>query len=216
MANKKHRDYENDYPSVTTVLGILRKIGLENWFKYNTPQFIKEESDKGKLIGTQIHEGINNLITTGEIKVETNYASDVMNALKGFMAFKKDHPEYTLISSELPLTSEVYKFNGTLDCIAKKGDTLVLSDWKTGKAKDKDKPDIYDEYKYQVSAYVYLYNEVNKANIEKAFILALAKDKVAYNFCEIGKEEIEDCFNEVFLPALKILKYQKEKKTYVI
>ena len=213
MANKK-RAYNNPYPSVTTILGVLRKIGLENWFKYNTPQFIKEESDKGKLIGTQIHEGIETLITTGQIKVETKYADDVVNALKGFMAFRKEHLEYTLINSELPLTSEVYKFNGTLDCLAKKGEELIIADWKTGKAKDKDKPDIYDEYKFQVSSYVKLYNEVKKTDIQKAFILALAKDKVAYNFVEMGKEEIEDCFNEVFLPSLKIFNYQKEKKFY--
>ena len=40
--------YTNKYPSVTTVLGVLRKLGLEMWFKNNTAQYCDEESRKGK------------------------------------------------------------------------------------------------------------------------------------------------------------------------
>jgi len=205
------RDYPNDYPSVTTILGVLRKIGLEAWFKYNTPQQIKKESDEGKLIGTQIHEAIHDYIKTVQVKVETIHAQAVMNALKGFIQFTKDHPGYTFKNAEIPLTSETYKFNGTLDCLAEHNG-LLIADWKTGKAKDKDKPDIYDEYIFQVAAYVYLYNEVNKTNIDRAFILSLAKDKVAYNFLEVTKEMIDISLSQVFFPALSIYNGQKRIK----
>ena len=199
------RQYDNEYPSVTIVLGVLRKIALEWWFKVNTPQFIDEESKRGRNIGTEIHSVIQSYIETGEAKIETQYAEEVTNALKSFMLFRKENPSIVLKKSEIKLTSEQFKFNGTIDCI---GDGIMI-DWKTGKAKDKDKPDIYDEYKYQVAAYVYLWNEVNKANIEKAIIIAVAKDKIAYNLVEMGKEEIDGCFNEVFLSALKIVNYRK-------
>ena len=199
------RQYDNEYPSVTIVLGVLRKIALEWWFKVNTPQFIDEESKRGRNIGTEIHSVIQSYIETGEAKIETQYAEEVTNALKSFMLFRKENPSIVLKKSEIKLTSEQFKFNGTIDCI---GDGIMI-DWKTGKAKDKDKPDIYDEYKYQVAAYVYLWNEVNKANIEKAIIIAVAKDKIAYNLVEMGKEEIDGCFNEVFLSALKIVNYQR-------
>lgn len=204
------RNYTNDYPSVTTVLGVLRKIGLENWFKVNTPEFIQEESSKGKLIGTQIHEAIQSFIETGKAKVETNYNQEVMNALNSFMAFRKDFPEIGLKVSEVALTSEVHKFNGTIDCI---GEGMIV-DWKTAQAKEKEKPVIYDEYKYQVSAYVHLWNEVKGENIEKAIIVSVAKDKVSYATHQMGKDEIKDCFNEVFLPSLRILNYQRERKVY--
>jgi len=210
MANKK-RDYQNEYPSVTTVLGILRKIGLEMWFKFTPIKQIQEESERGRLIGTEIHEAIQSYIETGKAELQTQYAEEVKTALQGFIAFKKDHPEYIFKRSEIALTSEVYGFNGTLDCLAEK-DGLLIADWKTGNAKKKDLPDIYDEYVYQVAAYVYLYNEINKTNINRAFILSLAKDKAAYNYREIGEVEIKGAFEEVFLPALKIYNYQKREK----
>ena len=209
MATAK-RQYNNDYPSVTEILGVLRKIGLEMWYKFNTAKFCNEESEKGKLIGTQIHEGIHNLIQTGKIEVKTEYAEEVTNALKGFVEFRKAHPEIKLINSEIQMTSEDYKYNGTLDCIAENG-ALIIMDWKTGKCKDKDKPDIYEEYKYQVASSVKAYNEINKANVNKAIILCLAKDKVAYNEYTMEEAEINEHFNNAFLPALKIWNHQHRK-----
>ncbi len=206
------RNYENTFPSVTEILGVLRKIGLENWFKYNTTKFCNEESEKGKIIGTQIHEGIHSFIQSGEIKVKTEYSEEVTNALKAFVQFRKDNPKIKLSNSEIKMTSLKYHYNGTLDCIAEEEGMLILLDWKTGNAKKKEMPDIYDEYKYQVAAYVFAYNELNNANINKAVILSLAKDKIIYNKYEMQEKEIEDCFNEVFLPALKIWQYQHRKE----
>ncbi len=220
---KKHRDYQNDYPSVTQVLGVLRKIGLENWFKYNTAQFCNDKSSKGRLIGTQVHEAIHDYITTGKVKIETQYAKEVTNSLNSFMLFRKEHPEFTLKNSEMKMTSEKYKCNGTLDCEAEKIKPVLL-DWKTGECKwtlnkktgvmewKYEAPPIYEEMKSQVSAYVKFHNEVANASIEDANILVLAKDKVAYNLCPVGKEEIDHCFNEIFLPALKIYNGQKRLK----
>jgi len=214
MTNKTRRNYQNDYPSVTTVLGVLRKVGLEMWFKFHTAQFCDAASNKGKLIGTQIHEAIENYILKNEVKVDTAYPEEVTNALKSFMLFRKERPELSLEWSEVMLTSEGHKFNGTMDCRAKIGDKEIVLDWKTAEAKAKDKPEIYDEYKYQVAAYVMAYNEINKTNIEEAIIVSFAKDKIAYNTYSMGKEEIADCF-EIFLACLKIYNYQKKEKNYV-
>lgn len=208
---KAHRQYDNEYPSVTTILGVLRKIGLEMWFKFNTLAFINKESEEGKTIGTQIHEAIQQHIDKEEVKVETAFAEQVSNALKGFMQFKVDHPEIKLRRAEMMLTSEKHQFNGTLDCIGKIGKDLVLLDWKTSKAKSKDKPDIYDEYRYQVSAYVKAFNETQEGQITRAFILSLAKDKIAYNFEEIAMKDIDEMFEQVFLPALSIYNYGRKK-----
>ena len=133
-------------------------------------------------------------------------------ALQSFCAFKKDHQYIKLVRSEKELTSLKHSFNGTIDCTAELDGQLILADWKTAAAKEKEKPTIYDEYLYQVAAYVYLYNEINGTNINKAIIVSIAKDKVAYNTHIMDKEEIEGCFNEVFLSALKILTYQKKEK----
>lgn len=209
------RDYQNDYPSVTQVLDVLRKIGLENWFKFNTPRFIKDKSDKGKLIGTQIHEAIHTYIETGKTKIETEYPDEVTNALKSFMLFRKEHPEITLKNAEMALTSGIHHYNGTLDCEAERNGAPILLDWKTGEAKEKEYPTIYDEYKYQVSAYDKLFEEIKQIKPMADIIVSLAKDKVAYNLYEMTREETGEYFNEIFLSALRILncqrKYRKEK-----
>jgi hypothetical protein len=212
MAKKSHRQYDNDFPSVTTVLAELRNIGLEMWFKYNTLQFTNAESAKGKLIGTQIHSAIENFIINNKLTVETEYEEEVVNALQSFVLFRKEHPEIELQMPELALTSLVHQFNGTIDIIGKQENVLLLGDWKSGKAKNKDKPDVYDSHIYQVSAYVHLYNEIKQADIKRAFIVVMAKDKFAYNLRWVEEEEIKESFEQVFLSALKILNYKKGKK----
>lgn len=211
MAKTMKRQYNNDYPSVTQILGVLRKIGLENWFKYNDYKTIKKESEEGKLIGTQIHEAIQQHIDKEVVKVETEYAEQVKNALNGFVLFKKEHKDIKLQRAELKLTSEKHGYNGTLDCIGSIGDDLILFDWKTGKAKEKDRPDIYDEHRYQVAAYAAMFNETQEGQVTKAYILSLAKDKIAYNFEEVSMLKIDEMFNMVFLPCLSIYNYQNRK-----
>lgn len=207
------RNYDNKYPSVTTVLSVLRKIALEYWFKVNTIEFINRESGKGKQIGTDIHNAIENYILTETIKIDTEYPDEVTFALKSFMKFRKEHLNIKLKWSEMTLTSEKYKFNGTIDCIGHIENVPLILDWKTSTCKEKEIPDIYDEYKYQVAAYVYLYNEINPSDhISEAIIVSIAKDKISYNKYHITKQEIDNCFNEVFLPALKILTYQRNKE----
>lgn len=212
MAKAMRRDYGNDYPSVTQILGILRKIGLENWFKYNTAQFCNEESSKGKEIGTQIHEAIQNHIEKEAVKIETQYSEEVMNALNSFMLFKKENRKIKLKRAEVTLTSEKHKFNGTMDCLANIGEEIVLLDWKSGKnRKDRTEPDIYDEHIYQASAYVMAYNEQEKANIRRAFIACFAKNAVSYKLLELDWQAIQDNFTQVFLPALSIRNFQKRR-----
>lgn len=212
---KKLNEYGNTYPSVTQVLDILRKPALEVWFKNNTPEFIREESEKAKIIGSQIHELIQNHIEQEKMNLETEYPDEVKNVIKSFFLFKKEHPEIVLKKSEVKMTSEKYKYNGTLDCIGKIGNELVILDWKTGMAKDKAVPPIYAEAEYQVSAYLHCWNEVMKLKIERAYILAIAKDKIAYNMLILNKEVIDSHFKNVFLPLLKIWYYQNKGGDYV-
>lgn len=206
--DRQHREYKNDYPSVTTILGVLRKPGLEYWFKYNTIKFINDTTAKGKIIGTQTHEAIEEYINTGKAKVESEYPDEVINALNSFMLFKKENSHFELKLSEKALVHETYKYNGTIDA----PNPPDLLDWKTSECKKLEKPPIYDEWKYQVSAYVHLWNHNNPENlINKAHIVAISKDKVAYALCTMEEEEINSCFNEVFLSCLRILNHQRRK-----
>lgn len=220
------RQYPNNgFPSVTEALGILRKIGLERWFKWNTAEFCDAKSKAGREAGTDIHNLIQKHIEGDELKIETKYQSEVQFAMKSFFLFKKEHPEIKLKFSEIPATSEKYGFNFTIDCTADLPDEYIIADWKTGEClkenkktgevTDKGKPTIYDEHLYQVSAYVKGFNDLMKADIKKACIVCFSKDTVAYNLQWLSAEEIDEYFNEVFLPALTICKLQKRKNTKI-
>jgi hypothetical protein len=61
----------------------------------------------------------------------------------------------TMIGCEIPLVSELYRFGGTIDLVAKdKSDNIWLTDQKTSKR-------IYLSHLIQASAYKQLYNENN-------------------------------------------------------
>lgn len=205
--SRVHRAYSNDYPSVTTILGVLRKPGLEHWFKMNSLKFITNATNKGKTIGTQTHEAIEHFITTGKARVESEYPTEVINALSSFMLFRKEHPECDLKLSETPLVHSVHNYNGTIDA----PNPPDLYDWKSGEAKELDKPKVYSEWLYQCSAYTHLWNDnYPEMPIRRAHIVALAKDKVAYNLYTMEEEEINSCFNEVFLSCLRIHNFQRK------
>ena len=203
------RNYPNNgFPSVTDVLGVLRSIALEMWFKNNTPEFIARESAIGREVGTEIHEAIEQYIQTGEAALETKHTEEAQNALSSFALFCKENKHIKLKKAELALTSETYKFNGTIDCI---GDPLIIVDWKTGKRKNEERPPVYSNYKDQVSAYVYLYNDNHAKKITEALIIPIAKDAVSYNSYRLTEQEIDFRFHEIFLPALKIYNAQKQR-----
>lgn len=205
------RNYDNDYFSVTKVLDSLRKYGLEHWFKVTPYNQIIEKSKKSLQIGNTIHKTIQMHIELDEMRVETEFADEVLTAIKSFMLFKKEHPEIKLKKAEIQGTSEIYKFNWKLDCLGVENNKLILIDWKSAECKDCHKPIIYPEYKYQASAYTMAYNESYNENIEKAYIIAIAKDKVAYNIETLNKNYIEETFNDLFLPLLKICYLKRER-----
>ncbi|GAG15842.1 unnamed protein product, partial [marine sediment metagenome] len=139
------RNYQNNYVSVTQCLSALRKVGLEQWFLSNTRAFCNAESSKGKLIGTLIHQGIEDFTEGRKVKIETEYSGEIMNALNGFMIFRKEHPEIIFEKAEAALTSEKYQYNGTIDSKSSENNKSVVVDYKTGKTK-KGELVCYPEY----------------------------------------------------------------------
>ena len=204
---KAKRDYGNDFVSVTQVLDVLRKPGLEAWFKMHTPQDIKAMTEKALLIGTQTHEAIDTYITTGEVKIETEYPDEVTNALKSFMRFRQENPEFNLRLAESPLTSGKHGFNGTIDAPC----PPFLFDWKSTEKKDKKELPLWEEWKWQTATYSCLWNECMPEKVETGIVVALAKDCVEYRIVRMDLSEMEEHFNNIFLPALKIKQYQRRK-----
>ena len=204
------RDYQNDYVSITGSLGVLNKPALLNWFKFNTAKFCDEESTKGKEIGKILHEAFQAHIELQEVQVKTIYPEEVINALKGFLLFKKENPQIKLKKAEIQMVSDTYKVNGTLDCLGNENDKLVMVDWKSSKAGKYDKPIVYPEYLWQVSGYSMMYEDIFKVKISTAYVIVIAKDIVAYSLQKIEREEIKAHFENIILPCIKIYYHQKK------
>jgi ATP-dependent exoDNAse (exonuclease V) beta subunit len=210
---KEKRLYkDNGYVSMTGAIGILEKPALLHWFKNNTAKFCDKESRRGKEIGTILHEAFQSHIELQEVKIETIYPNEVTNALKGFMLFKKEHPEIKLEKAEIQMVSDTYKVNGTLDVLGKVGDELVLVDWKNSKKGTKDAPAIYPEYLWQLAGYSMMYEDIFKVKINSAYSVVFAKDAVSYSIQKIEREEIIEHFENIVLPCIKIWYHKKKEK----
>ena len=195
------------YPSVTTILGVLRKPNLEWWFKINTPEFIETETEKAKAIGTAIHEAIFNHIEKTGLDTETQYPDEVSICIKSFLKFKKEHPEIKLAQAELQIEHSKLKYSGTLDCIAKINNIPIILDWKSNKKKLK----IYNEHYYQLAAYMEAYEFQHNIEIKKGIIVEIGKDNIGYNLGILENKKLEKAF-KIFKHALSIYYLQKEHK----
>ena len=199
------------YPSVTTILGVLRRPALEFWLKNNTKEFCDAESNRAKEIGTALHDAIFNHIERTGIDTETKYPDEVNICIQSFMKFKRERPEIKMTKSELKIEHPKLKYSGTLDCVAEIDGQPVILDWKSGQYKDKDELPIYNESLYQVSAYIKSYEKMFNLKIKKGIVVYFGKDKIGYNFIELDEKKIKKNF-EIFKHCLKIYYLKRKNK----
>lgn len=197
------------YPSVTTILGILRKPGLEWWFKTHTAEWCDAESQKAKEIGNAIHEAIFNHIEKTGLDTDTNYPQEVQTCVESFLKFKSEYPQIVLHKSEQIVESKKYKYSGTLDCDGIEDGLPIILDWKTGKEKLK----IYDEAKYQAVAYACAKNEMDGTKIDRARVVCIGKDAVNYTTELVDGKDFKKCF-KIFkhLAAVYHLQHDGKKR----
>lgn len=205
---KAHTIYKlNDgtrVPGVTTILGILNKPALVSWANRLGLQGIDSSKyvDKMADIGTLAHEMVAAHLRGEECDTSEYSANDIEKAetcVIKYYDWEKEHPiEPVLV--EAPLVSGMYRFGGTIDCLAKLNDELVLIDLKTGKA-------IYGEMFYQLAGYRLLL-EGNGYKASGARILRIGRNE------DEGFEERVvknlDKQTKVFLHCLGIYQLQKE------
>jgi hypothetical protein len=207
-----------EYPSVTTILGMLDKPALLGWASNCAVDYIAEnmeaikdpldvhrgeqvleqarkayatKRDDAACFGTQAHHAIEAYIN-GIDPEEYLKAEQSRNA---FMAFKsweeKNHVEW--LETECEVVSETHGYAGRFDAIARINGHKYLVDFKTSKG-------IYDEMKYQISAYLQAYNEQlqeGQERLKNIAILHLDKETGEPTFKPIEKDigRMIDCFN---------------------
>jgi len=220
-----------EYPSVTTILGLLDKSGALTWWASGCAvDFIKDNleiiknpesphaieqllkdakaaftktSEKAVDIGSQVHAAIEKYI-----KEKKDLSGELLNEVQnGFLAFleweKKNHVIWE--QSEVEVISTKYGFAGTADAIAIINGHRYLIDFKTSKA-------VYDEYRMQLGAYLLAWNEEYSKDVKIENVAVLRLDK------ETGEPEFRDLSTGIndksraFLKLLDFYYFEKKRK----
>lgn len=158
-----------EYPSVTTIIGLLDKSSaLMPWAVNNALQYVKDnltkDSDIDELlikakkeyrnvskeamdIGSEIHNLIEQYIKNGRDAVG-KLRPEVENGFIAFLEWEKDNIK-EWIESEMPIVDKTAGYAGTLDAIAKmKNGRIMCIDFKSSKG-------FYEGYDMQITAYKY-------------------------------------------------------------
>ena len=159
-----------ELPSVTTILRVANKEGLNVWRAKAGFELSEQISEETAEIGKQIHSYVARLIKGIPItKLEWMQLSDeIKNGIKAYERFRLQ-TGFVGIQTEEMVYSLKYKYAGTLDAIGKFGKDKVLIDFKTGER-------FYPSMFAQVTAYYKAHYEMKHIRIKKLLVVNLNRN----------------------------------------
>ena len=173
-------------PSVTTVLGAMKKKAIMEWRKRVGEEEANRISKKATGRGTNVH------------KICENYLNNEKDYLKGIMPdaiemFHSIKPYLNKINNihyqEQALWSAQLQMAGRVDCIAEYEGVLSVIDFKTSR-KVKSHEDIED-YFWQTSAYALMYEELVGIPIHDLVIIMAVEDNKPLIFKQKTEDHID-------------------------
>lgn len=171
MAHQRYYSDGKQVPGVTTVLSVLAKPALIPWANRMGLQGIdtSKYTDEAASIGTLAHALIEADLKGEEPDVSDFSPKQLERAQYGVQAFREWRAKHNFKPSlvEEELVSDVYKYGGTIDCVATFDRVLTLVDLKTSSG-------IWPEHRYQLGAYWRLLLE-HGYDIQAARILRIGR-----------------------------------------
>jgi genome maintenance exonuclease 1 len=170
-----------NYPSITTVLGVQKKEGLEKWRKAVGEEAAKWEMGRAARRGKATHT-----LVEQYIKGETPSIRDVL-PLGLFRLMKPyiDQIDNVQLSEEI-MYSHKLTIAGQVDCVADYNGKLSVIDFKT--ANKERKEDWIENYYIQTCAYAIMYEELFGKRIEQLVILMAGEDGTMRSFIRDKKD----------------------------
>jgi len=184
-------------PSVTTVLGAMKKDAIMAWRKRVGDEVANAISKKATSRGTNVHtlcERYLNNDSLGDIMPD---AKEMFNDIKPLLD-QIDNVHY----QEQALWSTKLGLAGRVDCIAEFAGTLSVIDFKTSK-KVKSIKDIED-YFWQTAAYALMYEELVGTPINQLVIVMAVENSKPLLFIQKTEDHIDG--------LVKAIQYYKDKK----
>lgn len=194
----------NRVPSVTTIINQhlgWNKQALLGWTKRMMlgGQDSDKVLDEAAQIGTLLHlliEGHQQGFDIDTKDYSYNQEKAAMKAFAGYLQWY-EKVKFKPLRNELVLVNEEMQVGGTIDCVARMGDNLVIVDWKTSRY-------LYAENKLQLAAYVYMFEQAQpKANVAYGLVMRFGKDDGKFHQHVIKREKLETGI-EIFKALVKI------------
>ncbi|MDB2505754.1 PD-(D/E)XK nuclease family protein [bacterium] len=179
--------------SVTTIINNQlgwNKNTLIAWAKRITAQGddADEVMREAGHIGTLCHLMIQGYLDGFNVDTRDYSPNQEEQALKAFMGFRNwfDKANFKALKNEFALVNEELRAGGTVDCIGKIDDDLVLVDWKTSKGGP------YPEMMVQLGAYTMMFEAAQpKAKIAYGVIMRFGKEDGKFHKHVISREKLD-------------------------
>ena len=193
-----------NYPSITSVLSIRKKEGLDKWRKSIGEDVANWEMGRAARRGKSTHT-----LVEQYLKNETPSIRDVLP----LGMFKLMKPYLDQIDNihclETVMFSDKLTVAGQVDCIAEYNGKLSVIDFKT--ANKERNEDWIENYFLQTTAYSMMYEEIFGNKIEQIVILIAAEDGTMVPFVK-DRSEYEKELVKSIEEFYKYYKLQNESK----
>ena len=156
----------NSYPSITTILSLQEKPGIDKWKEKVGEKEARRISKESMRIGTAVHQMAEFYLSNYIIKLknEEKKIVDTFNRLRFLLGNINN-----IVGVEIPLFSDLLRVAGTTDCIAEYNGELSVIDFKTSRRPKKE--EWIDDYYMQTFAYKLMFEEMTGIEIKQVVIL---------------------------------------------
>lgn len=206
-----------EVPSTTTVIGKYKDMGgllHYYWKEGKEGRGFNQRRDIAGDIGTAIHHLIERHIKgepadpTWPTALSAPDAEIVAKMFFEFEAWWDTLGIKRVISTEASLTSEIYRYGGTVDLILETGMlSAMIMDWKTGR-------DFYQEMILQMAAYRWLCEETMGVLVTEAKIVTLSKEGKGIKVYTVTLDDMKQGFDK-FLKLREVYDMEASLKTAV-
>ncbi len=183
----KYRFYDingTNYPSVTSVLGVRKKIELQQWRDRIGDDVANWEMGRAARRGTATHNLIENYIKNEPLTEKSVLPLGLFKLMKPYIDQIQN-----IHCLETVLYSSKYKLAGQVDCIAEYNGKLSVIDFKT--ANKERKEEWIDNYFLQCTAYGLMYEELFKKEIDQIVVIIGGEDGSIATYIKEKKDYIK-------------------------
>ncbi len=191
--NHKRVYYDDDgnrYESVTNVVGIVDRKGLQEWRDAVGEDVANYVSRKAMNTGTKMHNMVENYIYNKKNSEKNLFAKAHFENIKPLLK-----PLTNVQGLEVRLCSKDLGLAGTADCVATYDGVQSIIDFKSSSKQKKE--EWIQKYFLQTTAYSLMWEELTGQKIEQLVVLITGEDGSRDTFIRNRKDYIQELHNAI-------------------